>query len=436
MRKFLLLFFIPFNISFAQQTDYKAKSTKIFEQIRNREFSSVTALFDTNISKRIDTTRLRSTWDKLLPIAGPFVKVISIEKDTSDTNNAIIQHLQFEKRKIDFKLVYSENGKIKGIMFLPDKPRERYKLPDYHKPELIKDSVIAIQDGPFRLPGILTKPNKAGRFPAVILIHGSGPNDKDETVGPMKIFKDISIGLAQQGVAVYRYEKRTRVYSVVSALNKNFTVKDETLEDAVSAYKLLKKDSTIDSTAIYLCGHGMGGMLLPRIAKIIPGVKGLIYLGSNSRPLEDIQYEQTAYVLGFDTIIKDHKSYLDSIKREVTKIKMLKPTDKDSSFIFRLPHSYWIDMNKYNPVKTAEELKTPMLFIFGDRDYQVTDADLNLWKSGLKGPNVEFKSYKNLNHFFITGVGKSVPSEYGKSANVDITMINDMANWILSTSKK
>ena len=224
MRKFLLLFFIPFNISFAQQTDYKAKSTKIFEQIRNREFSSVTALFDTNISKRIDTTRLRSTWDKLLPIAGPFVKVISIEKDTSDTNNAIIQHLQFEKRKIDFKLVYSENGKIKGIMFLPDKPRERYKLPDYHKPELIKDSVIAIQDGPFRLPGILTKPNKAGRFPAVILIHGSGPNDKDETVGPMKIFKDISIGLAQQGVAVYRYEKRTRVYSVVSALNKNFTV--------------------------------------------------------------------------------------------------------------------------------------------------------------------------------------------------------------------
>lgn len=436
MKKFLLLFFIPFNVSFAQQTDYKAKSAKIFEQIRNREFSSVVALFDTNISKRIDTTRLRSTWDKLLPIAGPFVKVIGIEKDTSDTSNAIIQHLQFEKRKIDFKLVYSQNGKIKGIMFLPDKPRERYKLPNYHKPELIKDSVLSIQDGPFRLPGILTKPNKAGRFPAVILIHGTGPNDKDETVGPMKIFKDLSIGLASQGVAVYRYEKRTRVYSVISALNKNFTVKDETLEDAVSAYKLLKKDSTIDSTAIYLCGHGMGGMLLPRIAKIIPGVKGLIYLGSNARPLEDIQYEQTVYVLGFDTIIKDHKTFLDSIKREVNKIKMLKPTDTDSSFIFRLPHSYWIDMNKYNPVKSAEELKTPMLFIFGDRDYQVTDVDLNLWKSGLKGSNVEFKSYKNLNHFFITGEGKSVPSEYGKSANVDITMINDIANWILSTSKK
>ena len=115
---------------------------------------------------------------------------------------------------------------------------------------------------------------------------------------------------------------------------------------------------------------------------------------------------------------------------------MLQKSDNDSSYIFRLPASYWADMNKYNPVKSAQELNTPMLFIFGERDYQVTDVDINLWKGGLKSPNVKFNIYPDLNHFFITGKGKSIPSEYGKSGNVDITVINDIATWILSAKKQ
>lgn len=435
MIKFFLLLLIPFNMTFAQQKDYKSESENVLELIRNREFSKVTAKFDTNISTRIDTIRLRVMWDKLLPIAGKYVKVNNITTDATDTNDVVIQHLQFEKRKIDFKLIYGHNGKIKGILFLPGEQREKYKLPDYNKPELIKERSLSIKNGPFRLPGILTTPNKTGRFPVVVFIHGSGPNDKDETIGPMKIFKDISIGLASQGVAVYRYEKRTRAYSVVSALNKNLTINDETIEDAVVAVNMLKSDSTIDSTAIYLCGHGMGGMILPRIAKELPEIKGLIYLSANARPLEDILYDQIAYFLSFDTTIKYHKAFLDSIKRESSKIKMLRKTDIDSTYIFHFPHSYWIDMNNYDPVKSAQELKTPMLFLFGERDYQVTEVDLNLWKNGLKSPQVEFKTYPNLNHFFITGIGKSKPVEYTKSSNVDIGVINDMAAWILSTKK-
>ncbi len=436
MKKLFLLLFIPFNFAIAQQKDYKAKAEKVFEQIRNREFSKVTAQFDTNISGRIDTTKLRALWDKLLPLVGPFKKVISIENVPKDSNNIVIQHLQFEKRKIDFKLVYSDNGKIKGILFLPEMPRERYKLPNYYKPELIKDSSLSIQNGPFRLPGILTLPNKTGRFPLVLLIHGTGPNDKDETVGPMKIFKDISIGLASQGFAVYRYDKRTRAYSVISALNKKLTIEDESIEDVIAAVKILKSNPSIDSNAIYLCGHGMGGMILPRIAKKLPEIKGLIYLGANARPLEDIFYDQTAYILSYDTLIKDHKAYLDSIRKESSKIKMLREKDQDSTYIFRFPHSYWLDMNKYNPVLTAKELKTPMLFLFGARDYQVTDVDINLWKDGLKSTSVEFKTYVNLSHFFIDGIGKSLPSEYNKSGNVDIEVINDITKWILSTTKK
>ena len=436
MKKFLLLLIIPFNIACSQQNDYIAKAKIILEQIRNREFSKVTAEFDTNISSRIDTSRLKMTWDKLSPLVGPFVNVIKITTDTAGPDHVVIQHLQFEKRKIDFKLVFGPKGKVKVITFLPDSQREKYNLPDYYKPELITDTTLTLQNGPFRLPGILSRPNKNGRFPLVILVHGTGRNDKDETVGPMKIFKDIAYGLASKDVAVYRYEKRTRVYPVAATLNKKMTIYDETIDDVVANIKMLKSDPNIDTTAIYLAGHGMGGMILPRIAKNHPEIKGLIYLGSNARPLEDVIYDQTAYVLSFDTTISDRKAFLDSMFKESQKIKMLQKSDNDSSYIFRLPASYWADMNKYNPVKSAQELNTPMLFIFGERDYQVTDVDINLWKGGLKSPNVKFNIYPDLNHFFITGKGKSIPAEYGKSGNVDINVINDIAAWILSAKKQ
>ena len=74
MRKYFLFLFIPFFFAFCQQKDYKAQSEKIFEQIRNHEFSKVTAEFDSSMLAHIDTSRLRMVWDKLLPLTGPFVR--------------------------------------------------------------------------------------------------------------------------------------------------------------------------------------------------------------------------------------------------------------------------------------------------------------------------------------------------------------------------
>ena len=64
--------------------------------------------------------------------------------------------------------------------------------------------------GEWVLPGTISMPRGDGPFPAVVLVHGSGPNDRDETIGPNKPFRDLAGGLASQGIAVLRYEKRTR----------------------------------------------------------------------------------------------------------------------------------------------------------------------------------------------------------------------------------
>ncbi len=444
MKKILVILFISLNAAIAQQPattpvgplpDYKKIAERIFEDIRKRDFSKASELFDTDFASRLDSTKLRNAWDKLQTISGPFVKIIETTLDHQPNYDVVLQHAQFEKKKIDFKVVFGTNQKVKGVSFLPGEPREAYKLPPYYKQDSVVEERLALKMGPLTLPGILTAPNRKGKFPVVIFVHGTGPNDKDESVGATKIFKDIAIGLSANGIASYRYDKRTRVQRAGTTKQKNFTVKDETMDDVSLAVETLKLDSLVDSTAIFLCGHSFGGMLLPRIAQQTKGISGLIFLAANARKLEDVMLDQTIYMLSLDTTGKDHTALVDSIKMENAKIKILKPSPNDSTRILFQPPSYWLDLNTYNPMNAVLSLNSPMLFMHGGRDYQTTEVDFNMWKKTLSGKKAEFKMYPDLNHFFIKGSEKSTPMEYNKSNNVDYDFIKDMSKWVLSVKK-
>jgi fermentation-respiration switch protein FrsA (DUF1100 family) len=284
------------------------------------------------------------------------------------------------------------------------------------------------------LPGVITFPSKPGKYPLVILIHGSGPNDKDETVGPIKIFKDLAGGLASKGVAVYRYEKRTRMFAPKLLKDRTLTVEEETIEDAIAAVKLLKADSSVDSNQVYLAGHGLGGMLLPRISERV-NVKGLIFITTNSRPLSETIYDQTLYVIKLDSVTPNKNALIDSVDKQMAVIRTLRKPTQDTSFYFHLPAVYWADMNSYNHVQAAKSSGKPMLFIQGGRDYQVPVTDFETWKTELKDKNATFKLYPDLNHFLVKGEGASRPSEYGKGGNVDVKVIEDIVAWINQQSK-
>jgi dienelactone hydrolase len=106
-----------------------------------------------------------------------------------------------------------------------------------------------------------------------VLVHGSGPQDRDETIGPNKPFRDLAWGLASQGIAVLRYEKRTKKHAMKLVLIKNtITVKQETIDDALAAVALLRKTERIDPNRIFVLGHSLGGMLIPRIGARDPDV--------------------------------------------------------------------------------------------------------------------------------------------------------------------
>ncbi len=437
---FLISAFLFMTCGLLAQTpakDYVPRSKDILDLMKQKEFGKIALQFDSSVSNRLDSAKLAGVWERMIGTAGPLKSVDSISTDHQENYDVVIQHCVFEKKKIDFKLVYGLNEKIKGIFFLPVDIKLHYEFPPYYHAEEFKEKNVIIENGEIKLPGILTLPAKEGNHPVVILIHGSGPNDRDETVGPTKVFKDLAIGLSAKDVAVLRYDKRTRVAGrKVVDMMKKMTVKEEMVDDVLAAIELVKKEPGIDTNQIFLLGHSFGGMLLPRINSKAKNVKGLIYFAANSRPLEDLYAMQAEYIIAQDTTINAEKNrnVLDSIRNEAARIKKLTPANaKDTTMILRLSTAYWLDLKTYNPVKQATTQKTPMLFLHGGRDYQVTDEDFNGWKSGLNAKsNVKFKLYPSLNHFFITGEGKSTPKEYMQKGNVSSEVIDDISSWIQS----
>lgn len=139
------------------------------------------------------------------------------------------------------------------------------------------------------LRGVLTLPaiETDEKVPCVVLMHGVGRNDRDNSIGPNRPFMEVARNLAAQGVAVLRYDKRTFTYPLCT-MDPNFGVEQETIDDAVAAIQVAKQQSEIDTDKIFILGHSMGGLLAGHVAERDTKVAGVIVLCSPGRKLEEI----------------------------------------------------------------------------------------------------------------------------------------------------
>ena len=284
------------------------------------------------------------------------------------------------------------------------------------------------------MPAVLCLPNNITNPPVVILLAGSGPNDKDETAGPNRPLKDIALGLASNGIASLRYDKRTMTYGSKLDINKT-GLEEEVIEDALSAIKLLRANAITKESKIFISGHSLSAMCAPWIASKSKDISGVIMLAGPARPLEDLVLEQFTYLASLDTSIKDATKELAPIKAQVALVKDAKALKKAEAKDLPLgaPSYYWQSIKKYDQIKTAKKIKQPMLILNGERDYQVTIVDFNIWKKELGAdPKNKFKSYEKLNHLFIKGEGKPNPEEYDNSGNVDQKVILDIVEFVKS----
>ena len=413
------------------------KALAMLAAMAANEFAKVEAQFTDNMKAAWPAGRLAATWAKLVFQAGPFKscgtdpRVVGI-----DSKTMVITPCQFERGTLNIQLAFDDAGRISGMVFRPAASTAgAYPPPPYARPASYTETEVTVGAGDWALPATLSVPVGSGRWPAVILVHGSGPNDRDETIGASKPFRDLATGLASRGVAVLRYDKRNTVHAARLAAQKDRTVKQEVIDDALAAVKTLRAQSNIDGARIFVLGHSLGGMLIPRIATADPTIAGVIVLGGAARPLEEAIAAQAQYLANADgTITPEEQQTLAQTAALVNTVRALTSEDaKSGRVVANIPASYWLDLSGYDPPSAAKEVKQPMLILQGERDYQVTMEEFGRWKAALGArADVTFRSYPALNHLFIAGSGPSLPAEYQTPGHVAEDVIRDIAAWILA----
>jgi fermentation-respiration switch protein FrsA (DUF1100 family) len=404
-------------------------AVEIVTELENKNYSGVYSHFDTSVTSQVTMVQFEKLWNQqVLAVYGNITRIVSTRSTNESGYHVVYVTCNFTKRdSMDIKIMFNDQDLVISLLAVPT--TIEYIPPSYVNQSMFTETNVTVGSGEWVLPGVLSVPNGAGPFPAVVLVQGSGASDQDETIGPNKPFKDLAWGLASQGVVVLRYVKRTKQYPTQSLAISNFTVEDEVIDDAIAAVSILNASPVVDHNRMFLLGHSLGGMLAPRIASQDPRLAGIIIMAGPTRPLEDLILEQTRYLANLSGT--NQSAQIASVEQNVTKIKTLNFTDDE--LVFGAPRSYWADLATYDPVATAETLHVPMLILQGLRDYQVTMEDFARWNSTFSGnPQVTLKTYPSLNHLFIPGTGVPTNAEYLVEGHVAEQVVNDIASWIQS----
>ena len=417
-----------------RESKLKAKVVEFFAALAKEDYEGAGKDFDDAVRKALPTDKVKELWLKLPKQVGALKRRGESRIEKVGKYDVVILPCTFEKMKLDARFSFNADAKISGLAFVPSASTE-YKSPEYVKREAFREIDLKLNEGgEWELPGTLSIPIGPGPFPAVILIHGSGPNDRDETVLSNKPFRDLAWGLSTRGIAVYRFDKRTRIHGAKLKGDKYPTVKEEVTDDALAAVALLRKTKGIDPKRVFVLGHSLGAFMATRIGKADPAIAGLVVMAGNARPLEDLVLEQFTYLYSLDGgPTEEQKKELEEIRRKCARVKdpALNASTPGTELPLGVPGVYWLSLRDYHPEQLAAQLKMPLVVLQGERDYQVTMADFQLWKKSLNGrPNATLKSYPRLNHLFIEGEGKSKPDEYLKAGHIAREVIDDISAWI------
>ena len=417
----------------ADQAALVARAQDVVRRLVSGDVEPLLPSLTDQMKRAIDANGLRRFIPGMIAQFGAFKSQTGARFESQGVMRVVLVACEFQRGNVEIRVAFNPADLIGGLGMVLPKPAVPYTSPAYVAAAAFRDESITIDAGGWPLPGTLSMPVGDGPFPAVVLVHGSGPNDRDESIGPNKPFRDIAEGLASRGIAVLRYDKRTRTHAGRIAGLVDFTVKDEVVDDAVAGVAKLRETRGIHPDRVFVLGHSLGAMLAPRIAAAAPSIAGVILLAGPARPLEQAIVEQTRYLALLDgTISAEEQQGIDAMTKLAADVRALKPGDPPVvAPPVSAPSSYWLDLRGYDPPAAARGLKQRMLVLQGERDYQVTMDDFAAWRRaiGSRG-NVMMKSFPALNHLFIAGSGPSAPAEYLRPGHVDEAVVLEIAAWI------
>lgn len=400
-----------------------AIAQRLVDTLDAGKFDDAEAMFGERMHAAVPADRLKAVWQSL-PAAG---SRDAPQVSRKDGMQIIRQTLHRGATAWTFTAAIDADGKVAG-MFVQPQPASApiSALPadaGYGEHEV----TVGAEGHP--LGGTLAMPEGKGPFPAVVLVHGSGPNDREETIGANHVFTDIARGLATQGIAVLRYEKRTH------ARPQDFkdgivTIDSETTDDAVAAAKALAATPGVDPKRVFVLGHSLGAMMAPRIAHRAGNVAGVIELSGPARKLIDLIPDQQRYLAKLQGTSEDPQAMAAVAKVEAD-IAAIRGDARPGDTALGLRVDYWRSVDAVDPVADNKALRVPALLLHGDRDFQVPMEDWTALQHAFGGDKrFTLKLYPALNHLGIAGTGAPSVTEYARPGHVDARLIADIAAWI------
>jgi dienelactone hydrolase len=418
--------------AFAQAPAASDIAIQLLDRLDAHDYSAAESAFGEQMAAAVPADKLAAVWESLPAQAGAAQGRGTPVVTAGDGVQLVVVPLHYAKAELVAKVVVDTAGRIIGFLIQPAAPPAA--APVAADAGFVERD-FSVGEGARALPGTLAMPDRAHPpahgVPAVVLVHGSGAMDRDETIGPNRPFLDIARGLAAQGIAVLRYEKRSKARPQDFASGA-FTIDDETTDDAVAAVAALRATKGIDPARVFVFGHSQGAMMAPRIAAHSGHVAGLVLLAAPARPLLDILVEQNVRLAVLDdgSTSPQEAAAIATLKQQVAAVRAGGDVALQQSPLHQ-PATYWRSTDAVHPVDEARAVARPMLLLQGARDIQVVDADWQAWKQGLHADrDVAFRLYPTLNHLGIAVGDNEGLAGYSHPGHVDAALIKDVAEWI------
>lgn len=196
--------------------DLISSGTQCVDLLAKLDFAGTEGLFDSTMKSALPEEKLREVWQTLQQQAGPFKNRLRTRVENAGDYDLVFVTCEFAQANLDAKVVFDANKRISGLFFVPSQlEANSFAPPPYARTSAFQEKDSTVGSGEWSLPGTLTLPVGVKRpLAAVVLVHGSGPNDRDETILANKPFRDLAWGLATKGIAVPRlFSVRVFVYS-------------------------------------------------------------------------------------------------------------------------------------------------------------------------------------------------------------------------------
>ncbi|RXK48610.1 alpha/beta hydrolase [Halorientalis pallida] len=403
----------------------KSAARTLVTRWANGEYEAMREPFTERMRGAVTVDELRDLWEQLVTDKGAFVSVTRAEYTTSQGYGVVVLTGQFTEGQQRFVVTFDGEGRVAGLQVPP--PAGEYQAPAYVDRSTFTEQEVSIQaTDSCSLGATLSMPEAEESVPGVVLVHGSGPHDRDETIGPNEPFRDLSWGLASRGIAVLRYDKRTAGCSVTEP-----TLDSVVTDDALAAVDVLRNADRVADDDVVVVGHSLGGMVAPRIAARGGTLAGIAMLAAPARPLADLVVVQNEYLADLDGTVTDaERAYLEDLRQQMERAQSGDMGPEET--VLGQGRSWWNSLATYDQVETAEGLSLPTFLLQGGRDYQVDpEADFGRWRDALGGrDSVRFDEYPSLDHLFMPGEGPSRPADYYEQDNVAETVVSDLAGWI------